>query len=113
LSLAPLVEVQLIRVVQEALSNVRKHARAARAGVRLERVGEFARLTIEDDGQGFDPTHVARGQWPRFGLQSMRERVESVGGSFTIESTPGQGTKVTVQIPIVYRGEELDSPTVR
>jgi signal transduction histidine kinase len=104
--LAPLTEVQLIRVVQEALSNVRKHAQAGHAQVRFERADEFARVTVEDDGQGFDLAQVARGQWPRFGMQSMRERVESVGGTMSVRSVQGQGTKVTVQIPIVYRGAE-------
>jgi signal transduction histidine kinase len=104
--LAPLTEVQLIRVVQEALSNVRKHAQAAHAVVRFERVDEFARITVEDDGQGFDLARVAHTQWPRFGMQSMRERVESVGGTISVRSVHGQGTKVTVQIPIVYRVAE-------
>jgi signal transduction histidine kinase len=104
--LAPLVEVQLIRVVQEALSNVRKHAQAAHAKVRFERVGESARVSIEDDGQGFDLTQVVRGQRPRFGMQSMRERVESVGGTMSVRTAHGEGTKITVQIPIVQRGAE-------
>lgn len=103
---APLVEVQLIRIVQEALSNVRKHAHAMHAKVRLERKNEFARITIEDDGQGFDPKQRAPGQWPRFGMQSMRERVESVGGTLAVRSARGEGTQITVQVPIVYRGAD-------
>jgi signal transduction histidine kinase len=101
----PLVEVQLLRVVQEALSNVRKHARASHARVRFERAAEFARVTVEDDGQGFDPAQSERGPLPRFGLQSMRERIESINGTLTIWSAPRQGTKITVQVPIVYRGD--------
>lgn len=106
LKLAPLVEVQLIRVVQEALSNVRKHARAAHASVRLERADGIARLIIEDDGQGFDPARLVGVQGLRFGMQSMRERVESVGGNMAVRSEPGAGTQITVQVPIVYRGAE-------
>lgn len=101
----PAVEVQLIRVVQEALSNVRKHARAQRAWVRLTRHADLVRIEIGDDGQGFDPTHPGRGLGPRFGIKSMRERVESIRGTLTVHSTPGQGTLVTVQVPVIFRGE--------
>lgn len=100
----PAVQVQLIRVVQEALSNIRKHARAKNGRIRFRRKDESALVTIEDDGQGFDPLHIPRGAWPRFGLQSMRERVESVGGEFTVESAQDKGTTITIQIPLVHRG---------
>lgn len=103
---APAIEVQLIRVVQEALSNIRKHARAKNGRIRFQRKDESALVTIEDDGQGFDPSNIPHGAWPQFGLQSMRERVESVGGKFIIESAPDKGTTVTVQIPLVHRGGE-------
>ncbi len=100
----PAVEVQLIRVVQEALSNVRKHAAAQHANVRFMRRGEQVLVEIQDDGNGFDPSHLAHGLWPHFGLQSMRERVESIGGNFSIRSGQGQGTTITIQVPLVYRG---------
>ncbi|MBI2906794.1 MAG: GAF domain-containing protein [Chloroflexi bacterium] len=93
------VEVQLIRIVQEALSNVRKHARASQARVHLSTVNGSVCLTVEDDGQGFEPGHVARGAWPQFGLRTMRERAESVGGAFEVDSAPGQGARVNVRIP--------------
>lgn len=102
---APAVEVQLIRVVQEALSNVRKHARAQRAWVRLARHEDLVRIEIGDDGQGFAPANPGRGLGPRFGIKSMRERVESIHGTLTLHSAPGQGTIVTVQVPVIYRGE--------
>jgi signal transduction histidine kinase len=105
LTLAPATEVQLIRVVQEALSNVRKHAHANRASVHFERNGDSARVEIVDDGQGFDPSSPSRGQFPKFGLTSMRERVESLGGTFTLESAAARGTKVQIEFPLVYRGE--------
>jgi signal transduction histidine kinase len=96
---------QLIRVVQEALSNVRKHANAHSARVHFEHHGDFARVEITDDGMGFDPLNIAREGFPRFGLTSMRERVEAIGGTFTIESAAGRGTNVQIEFPLVYRGE--------
>ncbi|MBI5653187.1 MAG: GAF domain-containing protein [Chloroflexi bacterium] len=101
---APAVELQLIRIVQESLANVRKHADARRAVVRLARVDGRVEIRIEDDGRGFDPAHIARGEWPQFGLQSMRERAESVGGAFQITSQPNLGTHIIVQIPVGYLG---------
>lgn len=106
LTLAPATEVQLIRVVQEALSNVRKHAHANRANVRFERHDNSGRVEISDDGQGFDPANYARGQFPQFGLTSMRERVESLGGTLKIESAAARGTKIQIEFPLVYRGED-------
>ncbi|MBI3741558.1 MAG: GAF domain-containing sensor histidine kinase [Chloroflexi bacterium] len=100
------VEAQLIRVVQEALSNVRKHARAQHACVTFARDGATARITIQDDGVGFHPAHIARGPLPRFGLNSMRERVESIGGKFSIQSEQDKGTRVEISLPLVYRAGE-------
>ncbi len=99
----PAVELQLIRIVQESLTNVRKHARAQHAIVRFTTADDHLVMQIEDDGRGFDPTRIARGEWPRFGLQSMRERAESVGGTFTVTSRPGVGARVQVKIPIGFR----------
>lgn len=93
-------EIQLIRIIQEALTNVRKHAQAEQAWVRFAADGTWAIVTIEDDGRGFDPSHRRRGAWPCFGLQIMQERAEAVGGSLEIESRPGEGTRVTVRIPL-------------
>ena len=102
---SPAVEVQLLRVVQEALSNVRKHAHAQHAWVRLTQRDAVAYLEIGDDGQGFDPTNLARGFGPRFGLQSMRERVASVHGTFAVHSSAGQGTRILIELPLIFRGE--------
>jgi len=94
---SPTVEIQLIRVIQEALSNVRKHAGAERARVRLRREGGRALVSVEDDGRGFDPTAApASGH---FGLATMRERTQIVGGELSVESAPGQGTRVVVSLP--------------
>ena len=99
LHLLPATEVQLTRIIQEALNNVRRHARARRAWVRLESRDEGYRVSIGDDGQGFDPAIDRTDGWPHFGLQTMRERAESVGGRLHLESQSGQGTRVIVDLP--------------
>ena len=104
LTFAPAVELQMIRIVQESLSNVRKHARAQHAIVRFSIIDGHAEVRIEDDGAGFDPSRIARGDWPQFGLKTMRERAESVGGAFVVVSKPNRGTQIVVQIPLRYSG---------
>ena len=99
LQFSPDVEVQLIRVIQEALTNVRKHASADRAWVRIRRRDGEVNVTIEDNGQGFDPA-VVRANGHRFGVRIMQERVETVGGRFEIESSPGCGTNVHIYLPL-------------
>jgi signal transduction histidine kinase len=91
------VEMQLLRIIQEALTNIRKHARAQSTQVIFTDSEHFIQIAIIDDGQGFDPAAVA-GQTQGFGLQSMRERVGALGGCLEITSQPGQGTQVLVQI---------------
>ncbi len=104
LTFAPAVELQLIRIVQESLTNIRKHAHAQHANIRFSVLDGHAEMRIEDDGKGFDPSHIARGDWPQFGLQTMRERAESVGGAFVVVSKPQTGTQIVVQIPLGYSG---------
>ncbi|WP_345359971.1 sensor histidine kinase [Actinoallomurus liliacearum] len=87
-------EVVLLRVAQEGLANVRRHAKADLVEVRLAYAPESVRLEIRDDGVGFGPD-AARG----FGLHGMRERVGQVGGAFDVRSEPGAGTTVTVEVP--------------
>ncbi|MFQ5879036.1 MAG: GAF domain-containing protein [Dehalococcoidia bacterium] len=99
LELAPAVEVQAIRIIQEALSNVRKHAQAQEAWVKVGGDTHWVTITIQDNGQGFDPTRM-NGRGGHFGLETMRERAEAVGGRLTIETAPGKGTSVTVQLPV-------------
>ena len=94
LQLMPEAEVQLMRVIQEALTNVRKHADARKACVSLDQQ-DGLRITIEDDGKGFDPSALDNDR-DRFGLFTMRERVERVGGRLEIDSVPGGGTRVCV-----------------
>jgi signal transduction histidine kinase len=88
-------EVVLLRVAQEALANVRKHAAAGNVEVRLCYAGTAVRLTVRDDGQGFDPARTSDG----YGLRGMRERVRQVGGTVTITTRPGAGTEVSAEVP--------------
>jgi signal transduction histidine kinase len=97
---APVVEIQLLRIVQEALANVRKHSGASRAWVRFEADEAGAVITVEDDGQGFDPSRIWQDRQEHFGLQTMRERVESVGGELGFDSQSGQGTRVVIRVPL-------------
>lgn len=104
LEFAPVVEIQLLRIIQEALANVRKHSRASRAWVRFETDGKGVMITVEDDGRGFDPSRIGQDGHQHFGLQTMRERVESVGGSLRISTQPGQGTRLIVHLPPSHGG---------
>ncbi len=97
-------ELHLIRIVQEALTNVRKHARARRAWVRCACRGDELVVSVADDGVGFDPGGPHGGI--RFGVSSMRERAEAVGGALAIRSAPGAGTEVEVRLRI---GREPDA----
>ncbi len=99
--LAPLAALQLFRFIQEALTNVRKHAAAREATVTLTSNGpDQLRIVIADDGQGFIPGTQSNGKARPLGLTSMRERVEALGGTFHVNSQPGSGTQVTATVPI-------------
>lgn len=90
-------ETALFRIVQESLTNVVLHAQASRVDVLLNRRNGFVAVTVEDNGIGFDPTEVV---WEnRLGLFGMRERVEMLGGVMSIESAPGKGTAIFVEVP--------------
>jgi len=90
-------ESELFRIAQEALTNVRRHARATEVTVTLETRGRRAHLTIHDNGRGFAAERVADG---RVGLVGMRERAELLRGALRIRSTPGHGTTVGASIPL-------------
>jgi PAS domain S-box-containing protein len=95
------VETGLFRIAQEALTNIAKHAQATRATITLSQEPDKIRMTIADNGIGFDllsiSTYTDRKKW---GLLNMRERVEALGGQIRIESTPGQGTWVIVEVAL-------------
>lgn len=91
----------LYRIAQEALANVSRHAKGSHAEVIIQEVEGLIRMEIKDDGQGFevDGTTQAKTKNNRLGLLGMRERVEMIGGTFCVESAPGQGTTVRVEVP--------------
>lgn len=93
-------EVQLVRIVQEALSNVGKHASATSARVSLRVSDRFLELTLSDNGGGFRPEEVQASARSHFGLSTMRERAEEIGAEFTLDSEPGAGTQITVRLPL-------------
>jgi signal transduction histidine kinase len=95
--LDPSMDVALLRISQEALHNIKKHARAQNVNITLSYMPDALALDVADDGKGFDTAQLNRGG---FGLTSMRERARELGGEFTIESEPGKGTKIAVLIPI-------------
>jgi len=98
LTLPAATEVSIFRIVQEAVANSLHHARPANLAVEVARDDGHLRVEIADDGCGFDPARPGRLQ--AFGLTSMRERATSCGGRFSLNSTPGKGTRVVLEIPI-------------
>jgi signal transduction histidine kinase len=91
----------LFRVAQEALTNVARHAQASRVDVSIEKLPDGVCMRIKDDGKSFQVERVLHGNGSRrLGLLGMRERLEMVGGNFSVASAPGQGTTVTAQIPL-------------
>jgi signal transduction histidine kinase len=106
--LPPGSDLQLIRIIQEALANSRKHAAARHAHIHLEEDPEWLEVVVADDGVGFDPLAMALDERPHFGLAMMRERAEVAGGALTVESSPGSGTQVTIRLPVELRRERPD-----
>lgn len=99
--LPALVEVALLRVAQSALANMAAHAEAGHGQITLSYLPDEVSLDIHDDGRGFDPGSL--GAAPRgdggFGLVAMRQRVDALGGTFTVETAPGEGTVIAVNLP--------------
>jgi len=106
--LAPEVEAGVYRIVQEALTNVAKHAKATTCRVFLQRLPNTVLVTIEDDGIGFRPEEVSEpGAARGIGLVGIRERVAQLRGELRLEASPGKGTRLTVEIPV--RSRELEA----
>ncbi len=103
---APRAEAELLRIAQEALTNVRRHADATLIRVRADVTAGSLRLDIEDNGRGFDPASVGDGA---FGLVSMRERAALIGGHLRIESRPHDGTTVSVGVPLTEAAQTVPS----
>ena len=100
-NLTPQAEIHVIRVIQEALTNVRKHARARHATVHVTTRDGMVAFLVEDDGRGFSVADAALAHDGGFGLQAMRERMELIGGSLIIESAPKSGTRIIALVPPV------------
>jgi signal transduction histidine kinase len=100
---APEVETVLYRSVQEALTNIARHAQARHVRLRLTRQGPWVTALIEDDGVGFDAQRPAATDAPAMGLMAMRERVSLLGGSLTLDSAPGRGTRLLIELPFMPR----------
>jgi signal transduction histidine kinase len=98
--LQPEVELALFRISQEALMNTAKHADAKIVTITLGCDSSKVRFTVVDDGKGFTPSSTSHPQVSGWGMTIMRERAELVGGHFTFDSQPGQGTTVTVELPL-------------
>ncbi len=99
-TLDPGAELQLVRIIQESLANVRKHSRATAVTVDVRRQGGQLVVTISDDGVGFNPAARAKSEFPRFGISTMQERAATIGGELQIDSTPGQGTTIRLRVPL-------------
>jgi signal transduction histidine kinase len=105
--LSPLAALQVFRLVQEGLTNIRKHSGAREATVSLTAdASDQLSVVIADDGRGFVTEEDAAGNGRKLGLTSMRERVEALGGRFEVSSQPGSGTRVIATIPIPLKGRE-------
>jgi signal transduction histidine kinase len=100
--LPPQVEIALFRIVQEAITNIVCHARAESAYISLEFRDNSVAVQVEDDGIGFEPSQVvvSEGTSGGLGLLGMKERAELLGGTLTIDTKPGSGTKIVVEIPV-------------
>ncbi|MCK6585173.1 MAG: GAF domain-containing sensor histidine kinase, partial [Anaerolineales bacterium] len=111
LNLSSIAEVQLVCILQEALTNVRKHAQAGRVDVAIwkekKEEGEYIHMHVDDDGVGFQTVGSKRS----FGLQTMRERAEGSGGSLNIQSVVGRGTHIECRLPCLQR-ERLQKQSV-
>jgi signal transduction histidine kinase len=95
----PRVERELLRIAQEALSNVLHHARSAETSVELHYSSDMLMLTIEDKGIGF-VVNEASSKTGHYGLLGMKERAATIDGTLEVTSEPGRGTKVTLRVPI-------------
>ncbi len=109
-ALGPEEQTQLLRIVQEALSNARRHGDARQVWVGLEPQESMARLVIEDDGRGFDAAAVPPGNGRRHGMRFMRERVDELHGQLEVVSSPGHGTRLVVLVPLSAAGSTAAGP---
>lgn len=93
-------KIQSLRIVQEALTNVRKHSQANQVDITLKAERNSAQIVVKDNGCGFLLSRLLRPDFSRYGLRTMRERAQAVGGTLRIESAPGEGTRIVVSLPL-------------
>ncbi|MFQ5861357.1 MAG: sensor histidine kinase [Dehalococcoidia bacterium] len=99
MNLSPLAEVQMLRITQEALTNVRKHAQATKVRVKLEDTKEGVELTVKDNGHGFSIAEYEKDSTGSHGLRIIKERAQSLGGWIAIATAPGEGTEIRASFP--------------
>jgi signal transduction histidine kinase len=95
--LPPTLEMAVFRITQEGLNNARRHSQASKIQLSLRQDEKGLSIQIEDDGVGFDPAQVPL---DRHGVRGIQERAELAGGAAHVESTPGKGTRISVQLPL-------------
>ncbi|ASR37159.1 two-component sensor histidine kinase [Prauserella marina] len=100
-SMHPEIEATLLRITQEALTNVAKHAEAHRVGLTLSYMEDQVTLDVRDDGRGFDPQRARTSDYAGFGLAGMRHRLRRLAGTLAVETEPGGGTAVSASLPAV------------
>ncbi len=110
--LAPMAQIQLLHIIQEALRNTSRHAQAHAAQVVITQSGASVQVVIADDGVGFDP-QATRDAEAHAGLATMYQRAITAGGILTVRATPGRGTHVVVHLPQRKPSEETSLPTMR
>ncbi|MFC2056288.1 ATP-binding protein [Chloroflexota bacterium] len=98
--LSPVAELQLLRITQEALTNVRRHAQATEVEVKLENNKEAVEMIVKDNGQGFTLSDLEESPPGYHGLNIIKERAETLGGHLDISTAPGEGTALTVSLPL-------------
>ena len=110
IALHPEIDVALLRIAQEALANVARHAGASHAWLTLSYMGDVVTLDVRDDGVGFPVSEPGSGEGAGFGLTGMRQRVARVAGSLAIESEPGGGTAVSARVPAIGASSVIATP---
>jgi signal transduction histidine kinase len=99
-TLSPVAELQLLRIAQEALTNVRRHAMASEVKLKLENTTESVEMMVKDNGQGFNLLDIEKSPPGYHGLNIIRERAEGLGGSVNILTAPEEGTEIRVSLPV-------------
>ena len=104
INISPMTETQMVCIVKEALTNIRKHSKAKNALLRIQSINACLMVSVTDDGIGF--THNSGNR--SFGLQTMRERAEGIGGGLTVTTQPGQGTQINMWLPLLQKHSRIN-----